>query len=84
MFHEWELDRPDGILQIYFLVRNIDVWTCTRFRERVVGGVSAFCENVTNNRQEYVPWKRTSTGGDSAVVTEGKENEPPRRRVRRG
>lgn len=79
VFHSWELDRPEGILQVYFLVRNIDVWTGTRFRERVVGGISAFCEGVANNNEEYVPWKRTS-------VTEGKENDPPppKRRVRRG
>ncbi|GJJ09911.1 hypothetical protein Clacol_004135 [Clathrus columnatus] len=75
LFHEWQLDRPDGILQVYFLLRNIDVWTSTRFREQIIAGVNAFCQDVVQGSQQYNPWKRISDMR-LATITEGKENNP--------
>jgi len=57
-FHEWLLDRPSDILQVYFLVRNIDCWTTGRFRERVTKGIEDLAQAVVDKKQKYEPWKR--------------------------
>ncbi|KAF8578742.1 hypothetical protein K439DRAFT_1416924 [Ramaria rubella] len=73
VFHEWNLDRPSDILQVYFLLRNIDIWTSTQFRERIVIGVERYSQAISQGEYEYMPWKRIS---DPRLkpVTEGKEN----------
>jgi len=70
LFHEWQLDRPSDILQVYFLIRNLDVWTTGKFRDRVVGGVKAFADNVVHKKQSYHPWKRIGTLAPSKVQKE--------------
>jgi len=57
-FHEWALDRPSDILQVYFLIRNIDIWTTTRFRDLVVEGVNDLLYSVVHKEHKYEPWKR--------------------------
>ncbi|KAK0456643.1 hypothetical protein EV421DRAFT_1886917 [Armillaria borealis] len=57
-FHEWKLKRPSDILQVHFLIRNIDYWTCHGFREKVVKGVKALEQSVINGGGTYEPWKR--------------------------
>ncbi|KAK0198270.1 hypothetical protein F5146DRAFT_1100027 [Armillaria mellea] len=57
-FHEWKLKRPSDILQVHFLIRNIDYWTCHGFREKVVKGVKALELSVINGGGIYEPWKR--------------------------
>ena len=77
VFNEWELGRPSDILKVYFLLRNLDIWTSTQFRERVTTGVEAFCKAVTQEDQAYRPWKRANDTPHARVlqtVTEAKEN----------
>ncbi|KAH7929332.1 hypothetical protein BV22DRAFT_1192082 [Leucogyrophana mollusca] len=72
IFHEWVLDEPSDILQVYFLVRNIDQWTMGRFREQVVGGVTQMMTTISNDEGKYRPWKRV---GDLApALSVKKEN----------
>lgn len=73
VFHEWNLDRPSDMLQVYFLLRNIDTWTSTGFRERVTAGVEDFSKGIYQGEQEYTPWKCV-TDSRLTVIREGKEN----------
>lgn len=57
-FHEWRLKRPSDILQVHFLIQNIDFWTCNGFREKVVKGVKALEQFIVNGGGIYEPWKR--------------------------
>jgi len=75
IFHEWQLDRPSDILQVHFLIRNIDQWTTTgRFRDRVVSGIKDLLENVVHNGERYEPWKRAGDLMHSALANVRKEN----------
>lgn len=56
-FHEWDLDNPSDILQVYFLVRNIDEWTCGRFHRRVVDGLNHLVDSITLKDGTYQSWK---------------------------
>ncbi|KAG9314234.1 hypothetical protein JVU11DRAFT_5021 [Chiua virens] len=56
-FHEWDLENPSDILQVYFLVRNIDEWTCGRFHSRVIEGLNELVENITLKNGTYQSWK---------------------------
>ncbi|KAL4070810.1 hypothetical protein J3A83DRAFT_4358899 [Scleroderma citrinum] len=56
-FLEWDLNNPSDILQVYYLVRNIDHWTCTEFRKRVVAGLDSSVESITRGDGPYHPWK---------------------------
>ncbi|KAG0704336.1 hypothetical protein DFH29DRAFT_981461 [Suillus ampliporus] len=58
VFHEWKLDRPSDMLQVYFLVRNIDQWTTGKFSEYVVQGVKQMVDKLSSNERTYKPWKR--------------------------
>ncbi|KAG1749841.1 uncharacterized protein EDB91DRAFT_1235288 [Suillus paluster] len=58
VFHEWKLDRPSDMLQIYFLVRNIDQWTTGKFSEYVVRGVNQMVDKLSSSEMAYKPWKR--------------------------
>jgi solute carrier family 25 carnitine/acylcarnitine transporter 20/29 len=58
LFHEWQLDRPSDILQVYFLIKNIDNWTVGKFRERVVRGIDDLLDAVVKKNHKYEPWKR--------------------------
>ncbi|KAF8528309.1 hypothetical protein JB92DRAFT_2864577 [Gautieria morchelliformis] len=73
VFHEWSLDQPSDILRVYLLLRNIDTWTSTHFRERVVDGVESFSQAISRGGHMYMPWKRVN-GPRLTVVPEGKEN----------
>lgn len=74
IFHEWNLDQPCDILQVYLLLRNLDAWTAGRFRERVEDGVMALVEAVVHGGQLYSPWKRQD---DVLLVRENLKNVPP-------
>lgn len=73
MFHEWSLDKPSDILQVYFLLRNIDTWTSTQFRERIIAGVESFSKSISKGEHEYTPWKRVNNSR-LTTIPEGKEN----------
>ena len=76
MFHGWNLNRPSDILQVYFLLRNIDIWTSTTFREHVVKGIEEFSRAIFQGEQSYQPWKRTNDAR-LPIITEGQENDIP-------
>ncbi|KAF7985320.1 hypothetical protein HWV62_6507 [Athelia sp. TMB] len=57
-FHEWKLDRPSDILQVYFLIRNIDKWTTGKFCERVIKGVNDLLKAIIVEEKTFKPWRR--------------------------
>ncbi|KAI0041795.1 hypothetical protein FA95DRAFT_1500992 [Auriscalpium vulgare] len=61
IFHEWRLDRPADIIQVFLLIRNIDIWTVGRFNERVKAGVKELVDAVLVRKQSYRPWKRVGS-----------------------
>lgn len=73
-FHEWDLDNPSDILQVYFLVRNIDEWTCGRFHRRVVEGLNHLVESITLNDGTYQSWKWIGNTSPGLAVKALKEN----------
>ena len=56
-FHEWDLDRPSDILQVFLLMKNIDAWTAGGFVEKVEKGIKQLVKQVENGGQ-YRPWKK--------------------------
>lgn len=73
-FREWDLDSPSDILQVYFLVRNIDEWTCGRFHHRVVEGLNHLVESITLKDGTYQPWKWAGNASLGLAVKPLKEN----------
>jgi solute carrier family 25 carnitine/acylcarnitine transporter 20/29 len=57
-FREWRLERPCDILQVYLLIKNIDIWTVGKFRDRVLTGVRSLADDVKRGERGYLPWKR--------------------------
>ncbi|TDL28118.1 hypothetical protein BD410DRAFT_761511 [Rickenella mellea] len=84
MFHEWNLDLPADILEVYILIRNIDVWTAGRFRDRVELGIKQLARAVVKGNESYFPWKRHD-GNVLAVLSDASrrnsENVPPEGRT---
>ena len=56
--HDWKLHQPSDILQVYFLIRNIDIWTVGKFRERAITCVSNTAKAMEEKDLKYEPWKR--------------------------
>lgn len=86
-FHEWLLERPADILQVHFLLRNIDHWTCHEFTDIVIAGVNAFQKSVVEEGGKYTPWKRVGTlkpgkGRRSSGSTASSPTAPPKTRKR--
>lgn len=73
-FHEWDLDNPSDILQVYFVVRNIDEWTCGRFHGRVVEGLNRLVDSITLKDGTYQSWKWTGNTSPGLAVKVLKEN----------
>jgi len=73
-FHEWDLDHPSDILQVYFLVRNIDEWTCGRFHRRVVDGLNHLVDSITLQDGTYQSWKWVGNTSPGLTVKALKEN----------
>ncbi|KAH7885923.1 hypothetical protein F5I97DRAFT_1809627 [Phlebopus sp. FC_14] len=73
-FHDWVLDNPCDILRVYFVIRNIDQWTCGRFHDRIVAGLKNLVKSITHEEGSYHPWKWD--GSTTLAVTSGvlKEN----------
>ncbi|KAG6381043.1 hypothetical protein JVT61DRAFT_5439 [Boletus reticuloceps] len=72
-FHEWDLDDPSDI-EVYFLVRNIDEWTCGRFHQRVVQGLNHLVESIILKDGTYQPWKWVGNTVPGLAVKVLKEN----------
>ncbi|KAJ7293426.1 hypothetical protein C8J57DRAFT_1551915 [Mycena rebaudengoi] len=71
IFHEWQLDRASDIVEVFFLIENIDHWTMSGFRDKVVQGVNDLVDSVVEKSQKYEPWKRV---GDLIPSAPAKEN----------
>jgi len=94
LFHEWTLDRPGDILQVHFLIRNIDRWTTGRFCERVTRGIENLVQAINDKKHKYEPWKRVGDLMPSrkenrdinvSITTESSPSPPkarPKRRAR--
>jgi len=71
IFHEWNLERPADILQVYLLVKNLDHWTVNGFLKRVVEDVAQLAVDVRQKVHKLTPWKRK---GDLAKIVEANKN----------
>ncbi|KAI3622803.1 hypothetical protein WG66_015155 [Moniliophthora roreri] len=68
-FKVFDLSRPAHILEIYFLLRNIDQWTTGAFKERVTESVMT----LANKKGEtFVGWRRSEIAVKSS--RKAKEN----------
>ncbi|KAG2350186.1 hypothetical protein BDR05DRAFT_954287, partial [Suillus weaverae] len=74
VFHEWKLDRPSDILQVYFLVRNIDQWTTGKFSDYIVRGVNQMVDKLSSSERTYKPWKRVGDLAPPLKTNAQKEN----------
>jgi len=94
VFHEWRLDQPGDIIQVFLLIRNIDRWTVGRFRERVTSGVQELVHSVLTERRKFKPWKRAGIlvptikaevqDQNSCSNTSGQHSSPETKPKRRG
>jgi len=56
---EWQLGRVSDILQVHFLISNIDHWTGGEFVDRVVKGISALEKGIVKGGEAFEPWRRS-------------------------
>ncbi|KAF8213203.1 hypothetical protein K438DRAFT_1661260, partial [Mycena galopus ATCC 62051] len=49
---------PSELIQVFFLIENIDHWTMNGFCERAIKGVKDLEESVVKKDEPYMPWKR--------------------------
>ncbi|PCH33740.1 hypothetical protein WOLCODRAFT_112414 [Wolfiporia cocos MD-104 SS10] len=75
VYHEWDLEDPEDILQVYLLIRNLDRWTTGRFCELVYDGINQLVVDVSEHGQKIVPWRRT--GDLRSALHTVPENSPP-------
>ncbi|KAH9937050.1 uncharacterized protein B0H18DRAFT_185722 [Fomitopsis serialis] len=71
VFHEWNLEQPADILQVYLLVKNLDHWTVNGFLNCVVEDVAQLVDDVQRKVHKLAPWKRK---GDLAKIVETNKN----------
>ncbi|OCH96056.1 hypothetical protein OBBRIDRAFT_359785 [Obba rivulosa] len=89
IFHEWNLEEPNDMLEVFLLIRNIDRWTIGRFRERVIAGVNQLCDDVIQGRHQFQPWKRRGDlaqliyDGPASLDSTVQPAAPPTRRSKR-
>ncbi|KAF5375027.1 hypothetical protein D9758_000436 [Tetrapyrgos nigripes] len=57
---EWNLEDPADLLEVYFLLRNIDSFTIGSFRERVNQGVQRLLGAVVDEGKTFEPWRRST------------------------
>jgi solute carrier family 25 (mitochondrial carnitine/acylcarnitine transporter), member 20/29 len=74
MFHEWLLKRPCDILEVHFLIQNIDRWTVGKFRDRVANGVNDLVDAIVLKKEKYEPWRRHGDLGVALLAKGNKEN----------
>ncbi|KAI0319711.1 hypothetical protein OF83DRAFT_1221904, partial [Amylostereum chailletii] len=93
LFHEWRLDKPADILQVFLLIRNIDQWTVGSFRTRVGEGIRALETSVLTDEKRYIPWKKVGKltcavlreirHDENTTSQQSSTDDKPRRRTRR-
>ncbi|KZT05993.1 uncharacterized protein LAESUDRAFT_759876 [Laetiporus sulphureus 93-53] len=59
-FHRWVLKEPSDMLQVFLLVRNIDLWTVGTFRELIIEGIENLVESAMHDGKKIRPWRRSS------------------------
>ncbi|KAJ3721571.1 hypothetical protein C8R42DRAFT_581305, partial [Lentinula raphanica] len=57
-YHRWDLTRASHILDLFFLITNIDHWTTTGFLDRVGKGVTALEKSIIEDGEPFEPWRR--------------------------
>jgi len=88
--HEWNLDSPAHIIEVFLLIKNIDHWTVNGFLECIEAGIADLVDSVLVDGCPYQPWKRVGTlkspRTKDAHATENSISQPsaePRLPVRR-
>ncbi|KAL1738247.1 hypothetical protein HDZ31DRAFT_78518, partial [Schizophyllum fasciatum] len=70
-FYSWDLGEPASILEVYFLIRNIDAWTAGGFHDLVRESVDAHAQGIQAGAIKYTPWRRVDdTWFKSALAKE--------------
>jgi len=73
---EWNLEKQEDILRVFLLVRNIDKWTQTVFRDKVIRGVGDLLKSVKKGGS-YQPWRRMEDAGLSSLDNDKENRDPP-------
>jgi solute carrier family 25 (mitochondrial carnitine/acylcarnitine transporter), member 20/29 len=89
--HEWHLDSPSSIIEVFLLIKNIDHWTVNGFVKCIEEGIADLVDSVLLKNSPYQPWKRFGTfkaaRGKEAHAVENSSSQPsaqpPVRRSRR-
>ncbi|TBU62073.1 hypothetical protein BD310DRAFT_946134 [Dichomitus squalens] len=76
LFHSWNLADPGHIIEVYLLLRKLDRWTVTGFRDRVVAGIWSLVDEVEKHDGKVVQWRRRSSLGKEVGRTDEREYEP--------
>ena len=63
IFHEWHLDKPEDILRVFLIIRNIDSYTADAFFKRVQKGLLDLVAQMNEGGDVYRPWKISPTAG---------------------
>ena len=59
-FSVLDLSKPADIIAAFVHVRNIDVWTCGGFQDKVVAGVEELMTEISRGEAQFSPWKMRS------------------------
>jgi len=71
-FHDWSLDKPHEILQVFLFMRNLDNWTVGRFTRLIYEGIEQLVEDVVEHGHAFKPWKKR---GDIARPAQGRNSD---------
>lgn len=74
--HEWNLDKPANIIQVFLLIKNIDHWTVNGFTECIEAGIGDLVDSVLLKNCPYQPWKRMGAF-KSTQTKDAAENSSP-------
>lgn len=71
--HEWDLDSPASIIEVFILIKHIDHWTLNGFLKCIDTGIADLEDSVLHKGCPYQPWKRVGTL--KTLTARAKENE---------
>ncbi|KAI9513049.1 hypothetical protein F5148DRAFT_463897 [Russula earlei] len=78
--HEWNLDEPGGIIDLFLVLKNVDQWSTDGFLKRVEVGITDLVDSVLNRGCPYRSWKRIGTfksqKAKEAQATENSSSQP--------
>ncbi|KAH9984641.1 mitochondrial carrier domain-containing protein [Russula compacta] len=79
--HEWNLNSPANIIEVFLLLKNIDHWTVNGFLKCVEVGIDNLVDSVLLKGCLYQSWKRVGTfkppRAKEAHGTENSSSQPP-------